>query len=121
MSFSQPLIFYFLTISKKYIFTIVEYFFKKSIFFEENFLRGLVFFYFSKICSTLKLHVGKTTSCFVTFFLGHLLVNFLASLKCNSSTQGSQRVAKKWLPLLHYPPPKKKRNKSPYSNPLLKI
>ena len=30
------------------------------------------------------------------------LRSFLAPKECNSNTQGSQRVAKKWLPLLHY-------------------
>ena len=31
-----------------------------------------------------------------------ILDHFLAPKECNSNTQGSQRVAKKWLPLLHY-------------------
>ena len=31
-----------------------------------------------------------------------ILDHFLAPKECNSNTQGSQRVAKKWLPVLHY-------------------
>ena len=88
--FDQPLTLDFLTNSKKFIFTIVEHVFKNSVLVEENILRGLVFFLFSKIYSKLDVPIGETTSWFTSFFLGHLLFKgFVTKLYKTLKNHGS--------------------------------